>query len=157
MASEVRLVGADGEQVGIVPLAQALADADEAGLDLVEVAPDAKPPVTKIMDFGKFRYDQRKKDRENRKKQHVVSVKEVRMRPSISDHDLQTKINFAIKFLEAGNRLKVSVRFRGREMSRPDLGEDLLNRVVEALESYSAIDKSPIIEGRIMSLHLVPK
>lgn len=141
----------------MVPLERALAEAEEAGLDLVEVASDAKPPVTKIMDFGKFRYDQAKKNRENRKKQHSVSVKEVRMRPSISDHDLETKTNRAIKFLQEGNRLKISVRFRGREMARQDLGSDLLDRVVEILSDYATIDKSAAVEGRVMSMHLVPK
>jgi len=156
-ASEVRLVDGEGEQVGVVSLEQAFAEADEAGLDLVEVSPDSNPPVTKIMDFGKFRYDQRKKDRENRKKQHTVSVKEIRMRPSISDHDLETKINRSIKFLQAGSRLKISVRFRGREMARQDLGAALMDRVIEQLEEYANVDKSASVEGRVMSLHLVPK
>ena len=156
-ASEVRLVNGEGEQVGVVPLERAFAEADEAGLDLVEVSPDSKPPVTKIMDFGKFRYDQRKKDRENRKKQHTVSLKEIRMRPSISDHDLETKINRSIKFLQAGSRLKISVRFRGREMARQDLGAALMDRVTEQLEEYANVDKSASVEGRVMSLHLVPK
>lgn len=156
-ASEVRLVNGEGEQVGVVSLERAFAEADEAGLDLVEVSPDSNPPVTKIMDFGKFRYDQRKKDRENRKKQHTVSLKEIRMRPSISDHDLETKINRSIKFLQAGSRLKISVRFRGREMARQDLGADLMDRVTEQLEEYANVDKSASVEGRVMSLHLVPK
>ena len=156
-ASEVRLVNGEGEQVGVVSLELAFAEADEAGLDLVEVSPDSNPPVTKIMDFGKFRYDQRKKDRENRKKQHTVSLKEIRMRPSISDHDLETKINRSIKFLQAGSRLKISVRFRGREMARQDLGAALMDRVTEQLEEYANVDKSASVEGRVMSLHLVPK
>lgn len=156
-ASEVRLVNGEGEQVGVVSLERAFAEADEAGLDLVEVSPDSNPPVTKIMDFGKFRYDQRKKDRENRKKQHTVSLKEIRMRPSISDHDLETKINRSIKFLQAGSRLKISVRFRGREMARQDLGAALMDRVTEKLEEYANVDKSASVEGRVMSLHLVPK
>ena len=156
-ASEVRLVGADGQQIGVVPLERALNEAADAGLDLVEVASEAQPPVAKIMDFGKFRYDQAKKDRENRKKQHTVSVKEVRMRPGISDHDLETKTNRAIKFLQDGNRLKISVRFRGREMARQDLGTDLLARVVEILDEYAVIDKSAALEGRVISIHLVPK
>ena len=147
----------DGEQVGVVPLERAFAEAEKAGLDLVEVSPDSSPPVTKIMDFGKFRYDQRKKDRENRKKQHTVSLKEIRMRPSISDHDLETKINRSIKFLQAGSRLKISVRFRGREMARQDLGAALMDRVTEQLEDYANVDKSASVEGRVMSLHLVPK
>lgn len=156
-ASEVRLVDGDGEQVGVVPLERAFAEADKAGLDLVEVSPDASPPVTKIMDFGKFRYDQRKKERENRKKQHVVSIKEIRMRPSIGDHDLETKLNRSIKFLQAGSKLKISVRFKGREMARQDLGLVLVERVIEALSDYAVVEKDASVEGRVMSLFLVPK
>ena len=122
-----------------------------------EVAPDSDPPVTKIMDFGKFRYDQRKKDRENRKKQHVVSIKEIRMRPSIGDHDLETKLNRSIKFLQAGSKLKISVRFKGREMARQDLGTVLIERVIEALSEYGVVEKDASVEGRVMSLFLVPK
>ncbi len=153
----MRLVGANGDQIGVVPLEEAMAQAESDGLDLVEVAPQAKPPVAKVMDFGKFRFDQQKKTRENRKKQHVIAVKEVRMRPSIGDHDLETKINRAIKFLQEGSRLKISLRFRGREMSRQDLGTKLLDRVVTMLADYSVVEKSPITEGRVMTMFLVPK
>ena len=156
-AKEVRLVDADGNQVGVVSIEDAMSNAESAELDLVEVAPMANPPVAKIMDFGKYRFDQQKRMRENRKKQHTVSVKEVRMRPSIGDHDLDTKMNKAIEFLKDGCRLKVSLRFRGREMSRQDLGLKLLNRVVEILEDYGAVEKSPSVEGRIMTMFLLPK
>lgn len=153
----MRLVGATGDQIGVVPIAEALAQAESDGLDLVEVAPQASPPVAKVMDFGKFRYDQQKRTRENKKKQHVIAVKEVRMRPSIGDHDLETKMNNAIKFLKVGSRLKISLRFRGREMSRQDLGTLLLDRVVEILSDYAVVDKSPVTEGRVMTMYLVPK
>lgn len=153
----MRLVGANGDQIGVVPIAEALAQAESDGLDLVEVAPQASPPVAKVMDFGKFRYDQQKRTRENKKKQHVIAVKEVRMRPSIGDHDLETKMNNAIKFLKDGSRLKISLRFRGREMSRQDLGTLLLDRVVEILSDYAVVDKSPVTEGRVMTMYLVPK
>ncbi len=156
-SKEVRLVDAEGNQVGVVPIEEALSSAESAELDLVEVAPMAKPPVAKIMDFGKYRYDQQKRMRENKKKQHTVSVKEVRMRPSIGDHDLETKMNKAIEFLKEGSRLKVSLRFRGREMSRQDLGLKLLNRVVEILEEFGVVEKSPSVEGRIMTMFLLPK
>lgn len=153
----MRLVGLNGDQIGVVPIEEAMAQAESDGLDLVEVAPQASPPVAKVMDFGKFRYDQQKRTRENRKKQHIISVKEVRMRPSIGDHDLETKMNNAIKFLKDGSRLKISLRFRGREMSRQDLGALLLDRVVEILSDYAVVDKSPVTEGRVMTMFLVPK
>ena len=153
----MRLVGHDGEQLGLVSLDEALEQADALGLDLVEVAPQAEPPVCKILDFGKYRYNQQKRKRESKKKQHVIANKEMRMRPGIGDHDLETKINHAIKFLQNGSRLKVTVRFRGRELSRLDLGTTLLDRVVEMLADYSEIDKSPMVEGRNMIVYLVPK
>ncbi|MFC1543354.1 translation initiation factor IF-3, partial [Candidatus Neomarinimicrobiota bacterium] len=140
-----------------VSIEDALVEADDQGLDLVEVAPHADPPVCKIMDFGKYRYDQQKRLRESKKKQHVIANKEVRMRPSIGDHDLETKINHSIKFLQDGSRLKISVRFRGREMSRLDLGTTLLDRVIEMLDEYADVDKSPTVEGRTMTIYLIPK
>ncbi|MCH7521168.1 MAG: translation initiation factor IF-3 [Candidatus Marinimicrobia bacterium] len=157
LAPEVRLVGLNGDQIGVVPIEEARARAESDGMDLVEVAPKANPPVAKVMDFGKFRYDQQKRTRENKKKQHTVAVKEVRIRPSIGDHDLETKMNNAIKFLKDGSRLKISLRFRGREMSRQDLGTLLLDRVVEILSDYAVVDKSPVIEGRVMTMFLMPK
>ncbi len=156
-APKVRLVGGDGEQLGIVPIEDALKKAEDQNLDLVEVAPQANPPVCKILDYGKFRYNQQKRLRESKKKQHVIANKEVRMRPGIGDHDLETKINHAIKFLQEGSRLKITVRFRGRELSRQDLGTTLLDRVVEMLADYAEIDKSPIVEGRNMIVYLIPK
>ncbi len=150
-------MGHDGEQLGIVSLEQALAEAEAQNMDLVEVAPQGDPPVCKVLDFGKFRYNQQKRLRESKKKQHVIANKEVRMRPSIGDHDLQTKMNHAIKFLKDGSRLKITVRFRGRELNRLDLGSKLLDRVVEMLADYSEIDKSPMVEGRNMIVYLVPK
>ena len=156
-APRVRLVGGDGEQLGIVPIEDALKEAEDQNLDLVEVAPKADPPVCKILDYGKFRYNQQKRLRESKKKQHVIANKEMRMRPGIGDHDLDTKINQAIKFLQEGSRLKITVRFRGRELSRQDLGTTLLDRVVEMLADYAEIDKSPIVEGRNMIVYLVPK
>lgn len=156
-APQVRLVGSKGDQVGVVSLEEALAHAEKEDLDLVEVAPQGKPPVAKVMDFGKFRYDQQKRLKESRKKQHVIAVKEVRMRPSIGDHDLETKITSAKKFLEDGSRLKVSLRFRGREMARPELGRQLMDRIIEMLDDYAVVEKNPVIEGRMMTMHLVPK
>ena len=153
----MRLVGLNGDQIGVVPIEEARARAESDGMDLVEVAPKANPPVAKVMDFGKFRYDQQKRTRENKKKQHTVAVKEVRIRPSIGDHELETKMNNAIKFLKDGSRSKISLRFRGREMSRQDLGTLLLDRVVEILSDYAVVDKSPVIEGRVMTMFLMPK
>jgi len=150
-------VGGDGAQLGIVSLEDALKEAENQNLDLIEVAPQADPPVCKILDYGKFRYDQQKRQRESKKKQHVIANKEVRMRPGIGDHDLETKINQATKFLKEGSRLKITVRFRGREMSRMDLGTALLDRIVEMLADYADIDKSPMVEGRSMIVYLVPK
>ena len=156
-APKVRLVGRDGAQLGIVSIEDALKEAENQNLDLIEVAPQADPPVCKVLDYGKFRYDQQKRQRESKKKQHVIANKEVRMRPGIGDHDLDTKMNQAIKFLQEGSRLKITVRFRGRELSRKDLGTTLLDRVVETLADYADIDKSPMVEGRSMIVYLVPK
>ncbi len=156
-APKVRLVGRDGAQLGIVSIEDALKEAENQNLDLIEVAPQADPPVCKVLDYGKFRYDQQKRQRESKKKQHVIANKEVRMRPGIGDHDLDTKMNQAIKFLQEGSRLKITVRFRGRELSRKDLGATLLDRVVETLADYADIDKSPMVEGRSMIIYLVPK
>ena len=153
----MRTISADGEQLGVLSLEDALEQADIAGLDLVEIAPQSKPPVAKIMDFGKYRYDMQKRLKENKKKQHVIAVKEVRVRPAIGDHDLETKLNTAKKFLQDGSRLKVSLRFRGREMSRQDLGTQLLMRVIELLADYGDVEKSPILEGRVMTMYFMPK
>ncbi|MFC1480640.1 translation initiation factor IF-3 [Candidatus Neomarinimicrobiota bacterium] len=156
-APELRTISADGEQLGVISLEEALEKAEVAGLDLVEIAPQSKPPVAKIMDFGKYRYDMQKRIKENKKKQHVIAVKEVRMRPAIGEHDLETKLNTAKKFLKDGSRLKISLRFRGREMSRQDLGTKLLMQVIELLADYGDVEKSPILEGRVMTMYFMPK
>lgn len=156
-ASQVRLIEADGNQAGIVSLTEALSRSEEAGLDLVEIAAKAKPPVCKILDFGKYRYELQKQEKINKKKQHVVQLKEIRIRPNTGDHDLLTKLKKAQKFLESGAKLKVTVMFRGREMSRKEAGIDLLNRVTNILEDVAKIDKKASLEGRRMSMILSPR
>ena len=154
---EVRLVTADGEQIGIVPIRRAQEMADEAKLDLVKVAPGAKPPVCRIMDYGKYKYDLMKKEKESRKKQKVINVKELRFSPNIEEHDLQTKANQGKSFLSAGDRLKVSVRFRGRELGHTDLGRKVLDRFLELVSDEGEVDKKPKMEGRSMVMFLSPK
>lgn len=154
---EVRLVNENGEQMGIMPPREALQIALERGLDLVEVAPAAKPPVCKIMDVGKYKYEQSKREREARKKQHVVSLKEVKLRPNIEDNDFQTKIRNAIRFLEEGDKVKVTIMFRGREMSHPELGRDLLDRVAEVVQELGSVERAAKLEGRNMSVIISPK
>ncbi len=150
------VIGADGEQLGVMPTQQALDMAMEAGLDLVEVAPHAKPPVCKIMDFGKYKYQQQKKQQEARKKQAVVQIKEIKMRPKTDDHDLQTKLRHVIRFLQAGDRVKVTVFFKGREIVHKDRGLSILERVVEAIGDQARVEQAPRFEGRTMSLLLAP-
>jgi translation initiation factor IF-3 len=135
----------------------ALQIAQERGLDLVEVAPAAKPPVCKIMDVGRYKYEQSKREREARKKQHLISVKEVKLRPNIEDNDFQTKIRNAIRFLEEGDKVKVTIMFRGREMSHPELGKELLDRVADVVKDQSSIERTAKLEGRNMSIILTPK
>lgn len=153
---QVRLVGADGEMVGVTPTAQALDMAREAGMDLVEVSPDAAPPVCKILDYGKFKYQQQKKASEARKKQKVVSLKEIKLRPTIETNDLETKMKNVHKFLEAGDKVKFSLRFRGREMSHQDLGRELLNRIKEDLGELVKVESHPRLEGRQMIMIVAP-
>ena len=153
---EVRLIGADGAQLGIVSSAEANAMAEEQGMDLVKISPNAVPPVCKIMDYSKFCYDQKKREKEAKKNQRVVEIKEIRMSPSIDTNDFNTKVKAAQKFLNDGNRVKVSVRFRGREMAHSALGADVLKRFAEALPQAS-MDKPPVLEGRTMSILLIPK
>jgi len=143
--------------VGIVSLGEAKSKASAAGMDLVEIAPDAKPPVCKILDFGKFRYEKQKKQKLNKKKQHVVQVKEIRLRPNTGDHDLLTKLTKAKKFLENGSKLKVTILFRGREMAKQEMGLALLNRVSEILDEIAKVEKAPETEGRRMSLIMAPR
>ena len=154
---EVRLIGADGAQLGIVSADEANAMADEQGLDLVKISPNATPPVCKIMDYSKFCYDQKKREKDARKNQRVVEIKEIRMSPSIDTNDLNTKIKAALKFLGDGNRVKVSVRFRGREMAHTNIGEKLLMDFAEACAEVAAMEKNPKLEGRFMAMFLTPK
>ena len=154
---EVRLIGADGAQLGIVSSAQANAMAEEQGMDLVKISPNAVPPVCKIMVYSKFCFDQKKREKEAKKNQRVVEVKEIRMSPSIDTNDLNTKVKAAQKFLSDGNRVKVSVRFRGREMAHTNLGEKLLMDFAEACSEIASMEKNPKLEGRFMAMFLAPK
>ena len=151
------MIGAEGDQLGIMTPAAALALAEEKELDLVKIAPNAVPPVCKIMDYGKFRFEQMKKEKEAKKNQHVVEVKEIRMSPSIDTNDFNTKVKSAEKFLKDGDRVKVTVRFRGREMAHTAIGEDLLTRFAEGCAEIATMDKPPKLEGRHMSIFLSPK
>ena len=155
--SEIRLIGSTGEQLGIMSAAQAQRIADEQGLDLVKISPQATPPVCKLMDYGKFRFEQGKREKEAKKNQHVVEIKEIRMSPGIDVGDFNTKLKNAQKFLADGNRVKVSVRFRGREMAHTDIGKDLLVRFAEQCAEVATLDKEPKLEGRSMSTFLSPK
>ena len=154
---EVRVIGSDGAQLGIMSAAQANEMADEQGLDLVKISPNATPPVCKIMDYSKFCFDQKKREKEARKNQKVVEIKEIRMSPSIDTNDFNTKAKNAQKFLKEGNRVKVSVRFRGREMAHTNLGEKLLMEFAEACAEVSTMEKNPKLEGRFMAMFLTPK
>lgn len=155
--NEIRLIGSTGEQLGIMSAAQAQRIADEQGLDLVKISPQATPPVCKLMDYGKFRFEQGKREKEAKKNQHVVEIKEIRMSPGIDVGDFNTKLKNAQKFLADGNRVKVSVRFRGREMAHTDIGKDLLVRFAEQCAEVATLDKEPKLEGRSMSIFLSPK
>lgn len=154
---EIRLIGSDGEQMGIVSSEEALKIADAQGLDLVKISPQANPPVCKLMNYGKFRFEQSKREKEARKNQRVVEVKEIRMSPGIDIGDFNTKLKNAQKFIADGNRVKVSVRFRGREMAHTDIGRDLLVRFAESVAEVANLDKEPKMEGRSMSIFLSPK
>ncbi|WP_059051613.1 translation initiation factor IF-3 [Paenibacillus senegalimassiliensis] len=156
-AKEVRLVGAEGEQIGITPLREALQMAIDLNLDLVNVAPTAKPPVCRIMDYGKFRYEQQKKEKEARKNQKIVDIKEVWFRANIEEHDYQTKLRNVVKFLKEGDKVKCSVRFRGREITHADIGKKILDRVREEVTEISAVERFPKLEGRSMIMILAPK
>jgi translation initiation factor IF-3 len=153
---EVRLIDVDGRQIGIVPIREALEAADEAKLDLVKIAPQARPPVCKIMDYGKYKYEQAKMEKEAKKKQRVIQVKEIRLSVNIDDGDMETKARHAIRFLEAGDRLKVSLRFRGRQLSRKELGLEVVERFGEMIKEYGEVDKRPAIEGRSVVGYYAP-
>ncbi len=154
---EVRVIGEDGEQLGIMSSKEALALADEAGVDLVKIAPTAKPPVCKIVDYGKFKYEQTRREKEAKKKQHVVEIKEIRMSPNIDTNDLNTKIGAARKFLSKGDRVKVTLRFRGREMAHMQNSKHILDDFAEALSDIATVDKAPKVEGRTMTMFLAEK
>ncbi|OZB96308.1 translation initiation factor IF-3 [Paenibacillus sp. XY044] len=156
-AKEVRLVGAEGEQIGIKPLREALQMAADLNLDLVNVAPQAKPPVCRIMDYGKFRYEQQKKEKEARKNQKIVDIKEVWFRANIDEHDYQTKLRNVVKFLKEGDKVKCSVRFRGREIAHASIGQKILERVREEVAEHSSVERQPKLEGRSMIMILAPK
>lgn len=154
---QIRLIGETGEQLGIVSSAEALHIADEKGLDLVKISPQATPPVCKLMNYGKYKFEQSKREKEARKNQHVVEIKEIRMSPGIDVGDFNTKLKNAQKFLADGNRVKVSVRFRGREMAHTDIGRDLLKKFAELCSEVATLDKAAKLEGRNMSMFLSPK
>jgi len=154
---EVRLIGADGEQIGIVAGKEALRMASEKSLDLVKIAPQAKPPVCKIMDYGKYKFDAAKKEKEARKKQKTISVKEVRLSASIEKHDFETKIRNAVKFLKAGDKVKISVVFRGREMMHTHRGIELLEQAMTLVEEVGVAEAKPKLEGRAMVIVVAPK
>jgi len=154
---EIRLIGDDGAQLGIMAPSEALRIADSKGLDLVKISPQATPPVCKLMNYGKFKFEQGKREKEARKNQHVVEIKEVRMSPGIDVGDFNTKLRNAQKFLADGNRVKVSVRFRGREMAHTDIGRDLLMKFAEQCAETANLEKSAKLEGRMMSIFLSPK
>ena len=154
---EIRLIGADGAQLGIMSSAQANAMAEEQGMDLVKISPNATPPVCKIMDYSKFCFDQKKREKEAKKNQRVVEIKEIRMSPSIDTNDFNTKVKAAQKFLNDGNRVKVSVRFRGREMAHSQLGYGIMQRFAEACADVGNVEKPAKLEGRNMLMFLAPK
>ncbi|MAV70725.1 MAG: translation initiation factor IF-3 [Candidatus Marinimicrobia bacterium] len=156
-ADKVRLISEKGEQLGIVSLEDALNRTFDSGLDLIEIAPDGSPPVCKIVDYGKLKYEKKKKQQQSRKRQHVIKVKEIRLRPTIDEHDLMTKLNQGKKFLADGAKLKITLMFRGREMSRIDLGRDVMERVFQELEDVAEIEKDIPLEGRRMSVILNAK
>ena len=154
---EVRLIANDGEQLGVMSAREAQKLADEAGLDLVKISPKAKPPVCKIIDYGKYRYELARKEKEARKKQKVIEVKEVRLSPNIDTNDLNTKTGAARKFLEKGDKVKVTLRFRGRELAHVNASKYILDDFAKALEDVATIDKKPKFEGRSMTMFLAPK
>ena len=154
---EVRLIDDQGEQRGVLPTVEALRMAREANLDLVEVAPTSVPPVCKILDYGKYKFEQEKKFKDNRKNQKIVKIKEIRMQPKIDDHDLDFKSRHVREFLGEGDKVKVTIRFRGRELAHTELGEDVLKAVLDRLDGQFVMEKPPSMEGRFMSMVLAPK
>lgn len=154
---EVRVVDQNGEQLGVMSSREALALADERQLDLVKIAPQARPPVCKLMDYGKYRFEQSKKEREFRKNQKVITVKEVRLSATIEDHDVDVKYKNAVKFLKDGNKVKVTIRFRGRQITHSEIGRQIMVEFADRIKEYGTVDKAPQIEGRNMSMFISPK
>ena len=155
--AQVRLVDADGEMIGVVPTEEALDRAADAGLDLVEVSPNADPPVCKILDFGKLKYENQKKKAEARKKQKTIDVKEIKMRPGIEEHDYQVKMRSMRRFIDDGDKVKVTLRFRGREMAHQDLGAKVLDRVRDDMDELAKVEQFPQLEGRQMTMVFAPR
>lgn len=156
-AKEVRLIDSNGTQLGILELKKALEEAESRGLDLVEVSPDSKPPVCKILDFGKYRFEQSKKIKESKKKQKVILTKEIRLRPKIEEHDYNTKLRQAIGFLQRGNKVKISMRFKGRELAHTDIGRNVIDRIIEDVSENGVVEYQPKFEGRGIVTILIPK
>ena len=155
-AQNVRLVSNDGEMIGVVPINEALYKAREANLDLVEISPNAEPPVCKILDFGKYKYEMQKRAHEAKKKQKTIEIKEIKIRPNISDHDYQIKLRKIIQFLEKGDKVKISMRFRGREIAKQDIALSIMKNIVVATENKSKIETNPRLESRQMLMILAP-
>ena len=155
--SPVRVIDQDGGQLGIMAVDEALASAESKGLDLVEVAPLARPPVVRIMDYGKFKYEAARKAREARKKQHQIQIKEVKFRPGIEPHDFEFKVRHARRFLEEGNKVKATMMFRGRQMAHPELGREVLSRVAQVLDDVGRVESEPMMEARTMTMVLGPR
>jgi translation initiation factor IF-3 len=151
------VIGADGSQLGIMAVEEALATAEGDGLDLVEVAPTARPPVVRIMDYGKFKYEEARKARLARKKQHHITIKEVKFRPAIEPHDFEFKVRHARRFLEEGNKVKATMMFRGRQIAHPELGLEVLKKVAEILDEVGKVESHPSMEGRTMTMILAPR
>ena len=156
-APEVRVIDPDGKQVGVLSVKEAIRIAEERGLDLVEVAPNSQPPVCRIMNYGKYKYQQSKRGQEARKHQTVIHIKEVKVRPRTEDHDFQFKLRHVKRFLEEGNKVKISILFRGREIAHPEFGKEMLNRFVEGVKDLVVIEQAPRLEGRNMVMILAPK
>lgn len=155
-APKVRVIGHDGEQIGILPLYEALEKAEAVGLDLVEIVPGSNPPVCKIINYGKFRYDQTKREKESKKSQHQVKVKEIKLKPNIDDHDFETKLRHAREFISKGNKVKISCMFRGREMAHPEIGEAVVRKFCELLEDVAATEAPMKLLGRTLTGVLAP-
>lgn len=154
---ELRVIDSDGTQLGIMPLRRAMELAEQKNLDLVKIAPQANPPVCKIIDYGKFRFEQAKREKEARKNQRVVEIKEVRLSLNIDTHDFETKKNHALRFISEGNKVKASIRFRGREMGHPELGLEIMRRFADAMSEVANVEKPAKLEGRTMLMFLAPK